>query len=754
MTHFAKNWKKEAALKAQQDDEDLELAFMKQVESFLQNKAKPIWDDNYRLGFEIVEKANNDDSRMIGIYAFRVGKDLYYAPAFFINGEIKGTDLLYSVRLKLFYPMNPDWANFILKNAQQESGTPEDRDTITKTPKTLNLREIAHPPFNTKAASVAWNEIKSTVYQKEIEDQANRVKQANFKTPKSSGLLSKFIQDVGNSALVKLANAVQDDDEFANNLFVLLDEEDYAPTLPQKQASTYDNKPLIVAHVGRFNPNSKIATTEQIEETYSIEDNRPNQYLKEVYEASDMCFENPGKSGIYYVPTVDCTFERCLILVARKYFIDQGSGIIQEVAQPAGGVYDNTDSSISTSYGDTFPETNSTTTHTKSLCIVHLPTKKTKDIGPKDDKRHMLAKYDTDINKYITEPGSIDRKNLNKGKAYIIYNPHTEEMTEPFYVVSRKKKGDLDIVNVTRAFTDEPYQIVFNPKMSKCLFDECIFNPDGVLIFEVFASKEEKEYPCDFIEFPEPDFRIAGHEIINEILIGDSDFRTGYVEKTANAYRIKLSGELTPELNKLGASLTLMDHCEVSEETAKELLEKADDAGTYSFLHKSATLQMEEVPDFYTTYNNEFDVNSQDHQSYVVRGYTDQSEIPEPRVGDVTQAVAEAVENVDLATPNELAMAAKQTGSPSVFEHGVVGSLAKTYDSRFIIEEYIPDMHQGLDKICRTLFLFYWRPEDFVELYGADDQSKIENMLISAVQSFGDLLLELKKKNSIDVDKS
>jgi hypothetical protein len=44
------------------------------------------------------------------------------------------------------------------------------------------------------------------------------------------------------------------------------------------------------------------------------------------------------------------------------------------------------------------------------------------------------------------------------------------------------------------------------------------------------------------------------------------------------------------------------------------------------------------------------------------------------------------------------------------------------------------------------IFLFYWKPEDFSDLYGSDDQSSLENLLLSNFKSFGELVLELLKK--------
>jgi hypothetical protein len=83
----------------------------------------------------------------------------------------------------------------------------------------------------------------------------------------------------------------------------------------------------------------------------------------------------------------------------------------------------------------------------------------------------------------------------------------------------------------------------------------------------------------------------------------------------------------------------------------------------------------------------------------------------------------------------------------NLFEHGVVGALVDTYDSMAMVDKYLPAMEQALDHIGRILFLYYWKPEDFAQAYGSDDQSQLENKLLSNFKSFGDLVLELLQKS-------
>ena len=62
--------------------------------TYVSNNAGDLMKSPHPLGFEIVHK-NTENTRMAAVFAFRINKDLLYAPCFFLNGTIKGTDLLY-----------------------------------------------------------------------------------------------------------------------------------------------------------------------------------------------------------------------------------------------------------------------------------------------------------------------------------------------------------------------------------------------------------------------------------------------------------------------------------------------------------------------------------------------------------------------------------------------------------------------------------------------------------------------------------
>jgi hypothetical protein len=105
------------------------------------------------------------------------------------------------------------------------------------------------------------------------------------------------------------------------------------------------------------------------------------------------------------------------------------------------------------------------------------------------------------------------------------------------------------------------------------------------------------------------------------------------------------------------------------------------------------------------------------------------------------------------ATPNMLAQIAEKTGNKDIFEHGIIGTYAKTYNAASYVSAFLPDLRQGLDKLGRLLFLYLWKPADFSVYYGSDDLLELEAQLSSTFRQFGELVLDLSlrtKEESIN----
>lgn len=119
MNYFS-DWKKQAALTAT-SDADIEKAFADMASGFVENKLPALMQGDHNIGFEVVKK-NDDNTRMLGVFAFRIDKALLFAPIFFLHGEIKGP-ILYRCDTKTFVPATKEWASFLLSSLEKKEGT-------------------------------------------------------------------------------------------------------------------------------------------------------------------------------------------------------------------------------------------------------------------------------------------------------------------------------------------------------------------------------------------------------------------------------------------------------------------------------------------------------------------------------------------------------------------------------------------------------------------------------------------------------
>jgi hypothetical protein len=94
-----------------------------------------------------------------------------------------------------------------------------------------------------------------------------------------------------------------------------------------------------------------------------------------------------------------------------------------------------------------------------------------------------------------------------------------------------------------------------------------------------------------------------------------------------------------------------------------------------------------------------------------------------------------------------LAEEAAAAGQRHVFDQAAIGGLVKVYDVASVVDSYIPEFMDTIDRLGRILFLFYWKHEEFNQRYGSDDVVQMEDRLRNVFKSLGELALQLKEKS-------
>ena len=725
------NWKQ--AAQQTMPDGDIEKNFLDQAYMSIQNKATPIMKPPYRLGFEIVHK-NDANTRMVGIFVFRLGKDLYYAPVFFINGAIKGTDLFYRHATKTFIPLTNEWVDYLLNLSPTEEGySVEPKMRLEATPSNMDFNRIINPPTaggqtrkfaSSPETQAAWTDMQKTAAELSTES-----------------LLKRFIVEDGKEdAIQKIANTVKADKAFAKALFYGSSEANYMPDIPaEKSAAAPDVESLVVHFNLLNNPGVKQASAADLKRGYSIEDNRKEASINPIVEASETSLNTISEPGVYEVLMADGAQRECVVatqdgcMLERTHPHDAGNELLD---------YSRYNPK------DKLPR----------MLVIDL-----EDGCSAENKREqpIFGKFLLPIDKCEKLKDSMET-----GKAYRVYCCKDGSFSRPILIVKKEKSpAGLDCYYYSSWSNDEKNAefVLHNPDY------EGAYDSDRVLgkhfkfisVSHELEGKDGESYRC--LKFP-GELMLGNRSALDSIIYGDGYKKAAIQRAGANHFMVKMDderGRWSPHMTKIATRLYLMAECGMRVESADEVLDRAE-KGCHKFFHKSALhLRAQSYPEFYAQFNDAYNVMEEPENlnSHDLIAHRDIPLIERNRVGDSVRHEAHNQDNVanpksnipsdmlQTASPIQLYELSQSRGVGNLFEHGVVGSLTKTYDSIALVDKYIPDLEQGLDRIGRILFLYYWKPEDFAQAYGSDDQVDLENKLLSNFKQLGDMVLELLLKS-------
>ena len=111
-------------------DGEFEASFANLASAYLRDRAPGLLD--FEIGFSLVSKdidPTKQTSKAVGVFGFKVGSQWLYAPVFFINGDLKGHELLYIKDQDQFVPLKENWINSILAKKPQSLGEGVGRDS-------------------------------------------------------------------------------------------------------------------------------------------------------------------------------------------------------------------------------------------------------------------------------------------------------------------------------------------------------------------------------------------------------------------------------------------------------------------------------------------------------------------------------------------------------------------------------------------------------------------------------------------------
>jgi hypothetical protein len=124
-------------------EREFEQAFSSLAYAYLRDKAPRLLD--HMVGFQLIDR-NEDNTKAIGVFGFNVDRQWIYAPVFFLNGDLKGHELLYIKNNDSFVPMKENWINYLMSRKPHVLGESSARELQDLGGLYPDIRSLSIPP--------------------------------------------------------------------------------------------------------------------------------------------------------------------------------------------------------------------------------------------------------------------------------------------------------------------------------------------------------------------------------------------------------------------------------------------------------------------------------------------------------------------------------------------------------------------------------------------------------------------------------
>jgi len=737
----------------------LEKTFSDLAYSHLRDQSQSLLD--YLVGFQLL-KSEDDGERAVGIFGFEVDNDYYYAPIFFLNGEIRGLDTLYSVKSDLFMPITEGWVNHVINRRQANLGDSDRRDRRARGINYPNYTRLKIIPGGSGSVN-----LKLASEQREAMITAMTSEREIPRLNLIQGLKEAGATEFFKEAMERHPRMLEAFNQFYNVF-------DLEPQ--RKQAAEEKDLPEPVTIITSMTDEGVDQLTDEQRETL-LEggevaiDNRPEVsrsilYKKEIKQV----LENPTKGGLYdvlwydgsvypaliaptgssknevtvYCPEFDmhCEIDSRCVFIARRYGDEELRRWLEDNAVPASEARPGQSGIFVSTEGE----------GTGAFCIEGA----TQGV----DGLTIYIVHDTyemralDGHSGLNVIGGASRGNNG--------NPTPNMYKELSF-------GGSGMHHMIPGFSNRPAEdpncrvssiIVApeggsNPRYSK---DKCIVNDKHFYFLKLnnftlrkpeyddlnTARREEEKYNA-----PKYDVVLSKTDFGNyDTLAEGLDKVAGDLKSWNDGDQIVIDSEIGRySMNKTAAFRHLMVDQGLGEDDAKLVLKEASrQPSTYKIKKVAASeTQLLQLPDVDDT-----DVGgllSSFHRTQVPYATANQAQTIDNRefYRYYSPYGSGGAPDNETDTFSVLEEAGK-TGQKDVFDAAALASLIKNHNPTDLVDRFLPTIVSGMDRIGRMLFLIYWHYEDFEERYGENDLSELIDNLRSVFEQLGDVIISAKKR--------
>ena len=770
-------------------DQDFEKAFATLAHAELTQKAPGLMP--YLIGFQVVDK-EDDDSRAVGVFGFKVGEQWYYGPVFWLNGKLKGFDLMYIVGQDIFVPMQEAWVNYITnrrpysigegtKKTLQELGISQPDLTIfRRSPLTKSACEklfagksfeswckpaaMYLPPSDEKYVGLDKRASLTTVLREGPAEFAASLLRTMKQNTKFAEAVYQFYSPAEIMDSVKVASARH----------TVKKAEDLTKHLNSSKSGTQVEVIYGVGNdgVGTFNQLSADQREKLMKGDAVVKDNRDPKELSEVYKDIDRerVFQNPGINGLWKVfgkdgKTFKAFFTNSLLTIGKgsvtpsvSLIVDTENGKATLTNKQAVIASNELSTQDWTKFWDGLSTLN-------SVSVGKIGTIITKDRRASTPFRVLRATTSTDgaktlcvvpFNNVVSRAGMFSpcKDDLKPGKGSKRYPDASDpwdcdvnheissdaalctqdgRSDSPCCVSDKKGPSAYD-----QRCRSRHIKIVKAPVSTVNIEDTLIINEENAKFMAITPSDKARTYS---------DWSSGAYDLQLATMEGiDVTMRNAGFKKLAAFYdghsevTLKFDGANLGRLTHGPAITALMTKAGMSEADARDVLKQVRLKKEASVLVKVATSMMPSsllsagpVSTFDAVYKAPV-LNPQSDQvvTQTMNNYPNPNEIMEPIIDQHAQ---------------QMATGAASKGQKEVFDMAALSGLVRSNRFGDKLEEFLKDIVIGNDRIGRILFLFYWHNDKFTDRYGDEDLNELEDLLRENFESNGKLVLFLKQKS-------
>ena len=789
-------------------DSNFEKTFADLAYTRLRDKAPTLLD--YLIGFQMLQK-NDEGTHAVGVFGFKVGQEWVYAPVFFINGELKGHELMYIKGQDAFVPLVEEWVNYVLNRRPQVLGEAEQKPRGE-----LGLRQ---PDFNL-FAQVPYSGSKIASHQPTFQQvcaslEKNAPEYLPFMqvftvSPRSEKYASAdkhidlrgALKILGKQAAVTLLSSMKQDAKFADAVLKFYDVKDlinFEKTASKltKEEAHYQPKARFSFCEGCQNFSghrtcSQVAGDISSQGTCQyyaakkleskIETIDPIKPVKVASDKSTLPVVVITRGDDFSNVCQDLSEEDKTKLLKNQYVVkdfrskDQRSRLYttqlaESITTPSvDGLYD-----LLPAKGGSLKALVITAPITvngdwpSGQCLVIDPATK-KFIAAHSSDVMVRRQYDRkDWNETFDKLSALSGVKLDDVVTFVTPNG---QATVPFRCARKwsnvegqtELNGRAAYMSATNQGMDTRHRVAPNATTSGA---ESSFWCSEVNFNVVLTGKASENITqigntlfvpakCKMIKLVEPysSDSVKGLELgsIPEVLL--NIYKTAQSEKTASAIQVRTDGLFfsTWMNSQPGPSMSKVA-------TIKHLILDhglgQDDA---EMLVKSAT------PRKATTYWVKYAGGAEYAGGVMNRPYFNEPpradimgvrapvqypQSEQQNLGGDLLSNREAYRD-DIYIDDTAKMRAQQAasqGNKEVLDTAIVNSLVKTQDVDGLVDSYVSDLLLGLDRLGRVLFMLYQNFDQFKERYGSQDLVELEDNVRNVFKSLGEVTLYLKQKD-------